>query len=314
MRSFVLLIVFASVIQTFYGLFDDSLIEKDLYKHLGIKSNASLHDIKKAFRGLAQLYHPDKSKPNNKVTNEALFREVATAYEVLSDSSQREEYDSMRSMRERRNQQSPNRRNSQGNERHAPERQQQQHHNEDYSTFFSFDDWEDYEEEINTSSFFGNQPVIAGPMLPAMQVIFPYTPIIVSEDQSHFCFLDMHCSFGVYKGDLNELIRHLLVGNEPPDLTIMPLELKFRTEGEPTLNGQCFAGLDESGVLRVYRGHPDYPGSLHPIWSSDPPKEDASMYNSYFRSFYVELSSKGYMIGLRFDVRVKIKVKIIGWR
>jgi hypothetical protein len=61
--------------------------------------------------------------------------------------------------------------------------------------------------------------------------------------------------------------------------------------GATSLNGECFAWLDEGGTLRIYGGNPDYPNHTRPIWSSDPPKED--IYSSYFQRFYLELSSTG---------------------
>jgi DnaJ domain len=280
MKAFLLFVVLASVIQFYFGL-DNSLIEKDLYKDLGLKVDASLHDIKRAFRKLAQVHHPDKSLPSDKEANAVIFREIAAAYEVLSDSAQRQEYDSIRSMQQRRNQQQPHYGSSQRGGERGRRNQRYQYENDE---IFEDDD---------ETNFSGYRPVIAGSILPAMQVIYPYTPILVSLDRSHFALLDMHCSLGVYRGDIDILIRYLLIADRPPDLTMMPLELKFRTEGDSSLNGQCFAGLDDSGVLRVYRGHPDYSEHSQPLWSSGPPREDISNYNSYFHRFYVELLSSG---------------------
>ena len=61
---------------------------KDYYKTLGVEKNASQDDIKKAFRKLAQQYHPDK-----KGGNEAKFKEVNEAYSTLSDAQKRQQYD-----------------------------------------------------------------------------------------------------------------------------------------------------------------------------------------------------------------------------
>lgn len=61
---------------------------KDYYQILGVEKNASEDDIKKAFRKLAQKYHPDK-----KGGDEAKFKEVSEAYAVLSDKKKRAEYD-----------------------------------------------------------------------------------------------------------------------------------------------------------------------------------------------------------------------------
>ena len=61
---------------------------KDYYHILGINRNAKDNDIKKAYRKLANKYHPDK--PGG---NEEKFKEVAEAYSVLSDSKKKNQYD-----------------------------------------------------------------------------------------------------------------------------------------------------------------------------------------------------------------------------
>jgi len=63
-------------------------MNKDYYNILGVNKNASKDEIKKAFYKLAQKYHPDK-----KEGNEAKFKQVNEAYQVLSDDSKREKYD-----------------------------------------------------------------------------------------------------------------------------------------------------------------------------------------------------------------------------
>lgn len=63
---------------------------KDYYKILGIPRSATDDEIKKAYRKLALRYHPDKNKSPNA---EEKFKEVAEAYEVLSDKSKRDLYD-----------------------------------------------------------------------------------------------------------------------------------------------------------------------------------------------------------------------------
>uniref|UniRef100_A0A3Q1HLJ2 DnaJ heat shock protein family (Hsp40) member B2 n=1 Tax=Acanthochromis polyacanthus TaxID=80966 RepID=A0A3Q1HLJ2_9TELE len=64
----------------------------DYYNVLGVPKTASQDDIKKAYRKLALKWHPDKN-PDNKEEAERKFKEVAEAYEVLSDKSKRDEYD-----------------------------------------------------------------------------------------------------------------------------------------------------------------------------------------------------------------------------
>uniref|UniRef100_A0A8C1JSW7 DnaJ homolog subfamily B member 9 n=1 Tax=Cyprinus carpio TaxID=7962 RepID=A0A8C1JSW7_CYPCA len=68
------------------------LAEKDYYEILGVPKDASDRQIKKAFHKLAMRYHPDKNKSPDA---EAQFREIAEAYETLSDDNRRKEYDQM---------------------------------------------------------------------------------------------------------------------------------------------------------------------------------------------------------------------------
>lgn len=63
-------------------------MSKDYYNILGVNKGASKDEIKKAFYKLAHKYHPDK-----KEGNEAKFKEVNEAYQVLSDESKRSKYD-----------------------------------------------------------------------------------------------------------------------------------------------------------------------------------------------------------------------------
>jgi molecular chaperone DnaJ len=61
---------------------------KDYYNLLGVSKSASPEEIKQAFRRLAHKYHPDKSGGD-----EAKFKEINEAYQVLSDSKKRRQYD-----------------------------------------------------------------------------------------------------------------------------------------------------------------------------------------------------------------------------
>lgn len=67
-------------------------MSEEYYRILGVPKNASESDIKKAYRKLALRWHPDKN-PNSKVEAERKFKEIAEAYEVLSDKEKREVYD-----------------------------------------------------------------------------------------------------------------------------------------------------------------------------------------------------------------------------
>jgi len=64
---------------------------KDYYQTLGVARGADEKEIKKAFRKLAQQYHPDKN-PGDK-SAEQKFKEINEAYTVLSDSGKRAKYD-----------------------------------------------------------------------------------------------------------------------------------------------------------------------------------------------------------------------------
>ena len=61
---------------------------KDYYNILGVNKNASEEEVKRAFRKLAHVHHPDKSGGN-----EAKFKEASEAYAVLSDKKKRAQYD-----------------------------------------------------------------------------------------------------------------------------------------------------------------------------------------------------------------------------
>lgn len=64
---------------------------KDLYAILGVSRSASADELKSAYRKLARQYHPDVN-PNNPEAEEK-FKEVSTAYAVLSDPEKRAKYD-----------------------------------------------------------------------------------------------------------------------------------------------------------------------------------------------------------------------------
>ncbi|HEX9823384.1 MAG TPA: molecular chaperone DnaJ [Actinomycetota bacterium] len=71
-------------------------LEKDYYAVLGVPKGVSQSEVKKAYRKLAQRFHPD-ANPGDKEAEER-FKEISGAYDVLGDEKKRAEYDRVREM------------------------------------------------------------------------------------------------------------------------------------------------------------------------------------------------------------------------
>jgi DnaJ family protein B protein 4 len=67
---------------------------ENYYNILEVKETASIEEIKKAYRRLSMMYHPDKNKNNPDAT--AKFQKISEAYETLGDEEKKKEYDAMR--------------------------------------------------------------------------------------------------------------------------------------------------------------------------------------------------------------------------
>ncbi len=65
--------------------------KRDYYEILGVQKGASADEIKKAYRKVAMQYHPDRNPGDNAA--EEKFKEAAEAYEVLSDTNKKAQYD-----------------------------------------------------------------------------------------------------------------------------------------------------------------------------------------------------------------------------
>jgi len=70
--------------------------EKDYYQVLGVAKNASQAEVKKAYRKLAQRYHPDANAGSTEA--EERFKEISAAYDVIGDEEKRKHYDQVRDM------------------------------------------------------------------------------------------------------------------------------------------------------------------------------------------------------------------------
>lgn len=68
-------------------------MDKDLYSILGVPRTASADEIKSAFRKQAKELHPDRHQGEAKKEMEEKFKELASAYQILSDPQQRQKYD-----------------------------------------------------------------------------------------------------------------------------------------------------------------------------------------------------------------------------
>jgi molecular chaperone DnaJ len=68
-----------------------SAAQRDFYEVLGVKKSATQDEIRKAYRKLARQNHPD-ANPNDPAAEDR-FKEISTAYEILSDPEKRKQYD-----------------------------------------------------------------------------------------------------------------------------------------------------------------------------------------------------------------------------
>lgn len=78
------------------GLIEDHIKGIMFYQHLGIAENSTQDEIKSAYRKQALMYHPDKhtnSDDLTKETNEAKFKIISQAYEILSDENKKKACD-----------------------------------------------------------------------------------------------------------------------------------------------------------------------------------------------------------------------------
>ncbi|KAF8924327.1 hypothetical protein BGZ58_001918 [Dissophora ornata] len=69
-----------------------------LYQTLGVSKSSTQEEIKRAYRRLALVYHPDRARATGIADYETKFREIAAAYEILGDPQKRTVYDTYGTM------------------------------------------------------------------------------------------------------------------------------------------------------------------------------------------------------------------------
>ncbi|XP_055385923.1 dnaJ homolog subfamily C member 1-like [Condylostylus longicornis] len=98
MKFFIIIYIYSQITAVVYSWDNDELeifdlveeINRNFYDMLGLEQDASAQQIKKAFRNLSVMLHPDKNKASDANIQ---FRNIVAIYEVLKDSSKREKYD-----------------------------------------------------------------------------------------------------------------------------------------------------------------------------------------------------------------------------
>ncbi|MCI8759936.1 MAG: J domain-containing protein [Clostridia bacterium] len=68
-------------------------MKKNYYDILQVNKNASAEIIEKAYKTLAKMYHPDLQEESNKKQAEEILKQINEAYEILSDSEKKKNYD-----------------------------------------------------------------------------------------------------------------------------------------------------------------------------------------------------------------------------
>ncbi len=68
--------------------------ETDYYKKLGVKNTATQTEIKRKFYELAKKHHPDAAQ--SKPSDEDKFKQITAAYDILSNTTIKKEYDAAR--------------------------------------------------------------------------------------------------------------------------------------------------------------------------------------------------------------------------
>jgi len=136
---------------------------KDYYNLLGVGKDASEDEVKKAYRKMALKYHPDK---NNEPGAEETFKEIAEAYEVLSDADKRAAFD-------RYGNEALHSGRSRGNRRHSEDSFSRNSHFHPTDPFDLF------------RTFFGNHDPFQDPFGDPFAGVFHHHPHSVHQNHHH---------------------------------------------------------------------------------------------------------------------------------
>jgi hypothetical protein len=145
----------------------------------------------------------------------------------------------------------------------------------------------------------------------------------VTLDHSYAAMIDSQCSLVVYSGNVDAFIKYVFEyednynGNINSDsssyrggiafttkelVDLFNIEVLFRSESFASLQGNCFAGLDEVGVFRIFRGHPGY-STFSTIWASQPLQtswENTFVDSIYPSTYKLVLQGNGELVILKF--------------
>ena len=312
------------------GEIDEKTLEKDLYEVLGVNTDAKSNEIKKAYRNLARKYHPDKAtNAEEKELNEAKFVGIAEAYEVLNDDNSRGEYDYQRQFMRGHARSLGGDGGPPGgyDDGHGMYRGQYTPGGTDVFSMFGdlFMSSSQYAHQQHYShqhgmmgsifdTIFGQQGGVHDPVdyfethfeptatetpLRSGEIITPYSPIILAHDKKHFAFLDASCSFGVYSYEHGDLSAFLHVMMEFQDISQVPgVTVERITPENPSLEGFCFAAVDESGTFSLYHGLPQL--DYRNVWSTKQwsPTEEEEYYTSLKKRYYLHVTDDGEVLVL----------------
>ena len=139
------------------------------------------------------------------------------------------------------------------------------------------------------------QPAATESPLRSNEIITPYSPILVSAGHSHYALLDATCSYKVFSytsGNIGDFVQ--LLAEHPISLhEAQGVKQTYKTPEFPSLDGNCFAGLDESGAFSVFEGHPHF--EYRTIWTTKERNEgeEIDYHKSLEKRYFLHVTDDG---------------------